>query len=104
MDCTLLGGTSTDFNVMTRRGTRRAGVQVLHESASLPATDQGLLLAVRGSWQVHGPAHADTRTDSRTDAVTLAEGEGVWWHGTPHAWHLQPADSGAQLLWVPLAG
>lgn len=104
VDCTMLGSTSTDFNVMTRRGTRRAGVQVLHAPASLPATPQGLLLAVRGTWQVHDPADADTCTHSRTDALALAEGEGMWWHGTSHAWHLQPADSGARLLWVPLAG
>jgi environmental stress-induced protein Ves len=56
VDCTLLGGTSTDFNVMTRRGTLCADVQALHAPASLPATPQGLLLAVRGTWQVHSSA------------------------------------------------
>jgi environmental stress-induced protein Ves len=42
VDCTLLGGTSTDFNVMTRRGTLCADVQALHAPASLPATRSGL--------------------------------------------------------------
>lgn len=98
VDCTLLGGASTDFNVMTRRGTRRAGVQVLHASASLPATDQGLLLAVHGTWQVLGP----TPGSAAADALALAEGQGLWWHAAPHAWHIQPQSDGAQLLWVPL--
>lgn len=104
VDCTLLGGTSTDFNVMTRRGTLCADVQALHAPASLPATDQGLLLAVRGSWQVHGSAVAPSSGSGSADARKLAEGQGLWWHGTPHTWHLEPADSGARLLWVSLAG
>lgn len=94
VNCTLLGGASTDFNVMTRRGTCHAGVQALHAPALLPATHQGLLLAVRGTWQVHNPA-----TD---DGMALDEGQGLWWHAVPHAWDIQPQSDGAQLLWVPL--
>ena len=37
MDCDLLGGTSTDFNLMTRRGRWRGAVQVLQNPAELPA-------------------------------------------------------------------
>ena len=98
VDCTLLGGTSTDFNVMTRRGTLCADVQALHAPAWLPATPQGLLLAVRGTWLVHSSASAP----ASADAMALAEGHGLWWHAMPHAWHIQPKSDGAQLLWVAL--
>jgi hypothetical protein len=71
-----------------------ADVQALHAPALLPATPQGLLLAVRGTWQVHSSASPDARA--------LAEGHGLWWHAMPHAWHIQPQSDGAQLLWVAL--
>lgn len=107
VDCTLLGGTSTDFNVMTRRGTLCADVQALHAPASLPATPQGLLLAVRGTWQAHGSApgaaSASASGSAAAHVVTLSEGQGLWWHAVPHAWHIQPQSEGAQLLWVSLA-
>lgn len=114
VDCTLLGGTSTDFNVMTRRGRLCADVQALHAPAWLPAAPQGLLLAVRGTWQVHSSDHASdfapasahasasAAAPAPADAMTLAEGHGLWWHAVPHAWHIQPHSDGAQLLWVTL--
>ena len=48
MDCELLGGTSTDFNVMTRRGTLQAQVHVLHTPCAIAPQDRGLLLVVLG--------------------------------------------------------
>ena len=98
VECSLLGGTSTDFNVMTRRGTLCADVQALHAPAWLPATPQGLLLAVRGNWQVHSSAPAP----ASASAMALPEGHGLWWHAAPHAWHIEPQSDGAQLLWVAL--
>ena len=50
LDCTLLGGESQDFNVMTRRSALRAEVAVLRAASALIATSRGLLLAARGRW------------------------------------------------------
>ena len=46
MDCDLLGGTSQDFNLMTRRSRWRGAVQVLRNQAVFPARPAGLLLVV----------------------------------------------------------
>lgn len=89
LDCALLGGTSTDFNVMTRRGALRAEVQVLRAATPLPAAARGLLLAWRGAWQLQGRA-----------AEALATGQGLWWNGAPHAWQATPQATGAALVWV----
>lgn len=58
LDCTLLGAASSDLNLMTRRGGGRAALKVLSRSALLDATPHGLLLSLRGSWQVRGEAPA----------------------------------------------
>jgi uncharacterized protein len=56
LDATLLGGPSTDFNVMTRRGRFRAEVTPYDGAARLPGGDAGLLLCSEGDWQVEDPA------------------------------------------------
>ena len=92
MDCELLGGTSTDFNVMTRRGTLQAQVHVLHTACAIAPQDRGLLLVVRGAWTLQGE-----------DGTTpCAAEQGVWWDGEPRAWQLTPAGDAAALLWVNL--
>lgn len=92
MDCELLGGTSTDFNVMTRRGTLQAHVHVLHTVCAIAPQDRGLLLVVRGAWTLQGE-----------DGTTQCTAEqGVWWDGEPRAWQLTPAGDVAALLWVNL--
>lgn len=69
LDCTLLGGTSTDFNVMTRRGQWTAQVEVCsveqarHVSCTSPA---GLCMVLQGSWQSE-------------DGAALQTGQGFWW-------------------------
>ena len=50
MDCDLLGGASSDFNLMTRRGRWRGAVRVLRSPALLPARPAGLLWALQGRW------------------------------------------------------
>ncbi|RYF77287.1 MAG: HutD family protein [Comamonadaceae bacterium] len=65
VDCTLLGGASSDFNVMTRRGLMRTELRVLRGAAELAAAPHGLLLAWRGDWQVNGEP--------------LTQGQGLWW-------------------------
>ena len=78
IDCRLLGGASSDFNVMTRRGLWRAEVQVLAAATAVEAAPHGLLLAQRGSW----------RLDDQQPACR--EGQGLYWTDTPQAWQLEP--------------
>ena len=88
IDCTLLGGPSSDFNVMTRRGQWRAELRVLDEASAIEAAPHGVLLALRGSWRLGRelpPCH---------------EGEGLYWTDAPQAWQLEPATAGAQLALV----
>lgn len=66
LGCTLLGGASTDFNVMTRRDRWRAEVAVHAQGVRLAGSPHGLLLAVSGRW----------RTGT---AAPLAAGQGMWW-------------------------
>jgi environmental stress-induced protein Ves len=76
--CTLLGGPSRDFNVMTRRGEWHADVQVLSSSVSTQAAPHGMLLAVHGSWQL-GAGHDP-----------LQAGEGLVWTDESASWHIAP--------------
>ena len=92
LDCALLGGTSTDFNVMTRRGAVRADVQVLKTATDLPAANQGLLLALQGGWLLCGEQAKEE----------IATGHGLWWEGPPMAWRAEPLESSALLVWVRL--
>ena len=86
IDCTLLGGASSDFNVMTRRGRLRAELRVLHGAADLPAAPHGLLLAWRGGWRAAGQP--------------LAQGQGLWWADAAMPWRLDPDAADAALLAV----
>jgi environmental stress-induced protein Ves len=85
----LLNGDCHDFNVMTRRGVCQAELRVLrrHETG-LPAP-AGLLMAMRGTWQV--------QTDG-TDAASgqqhaLGAQTGLWWQGDTLAWSCRCTDS-----------
>jgi uncharacterized protein len=91
-DCTLLGGPSLDFNVMTRRSALRAEVTVLRAPTAIAPAPRGLLLAVRGHWQLH----ADGAEPG------CAAGQGLWWDAEPHGWHVTPQEDDAALLWVRL--
>lgn len=82
VDCTLLGGESTDFNVMTRRGVAAAAVQVHRAAALLESTPGGVLLALQGDW---------TLTDG-VETLDLRAGEGVWWADAARRWRVQPRD------------
>jgi environmental stress-induced protein Ves len=59
LDATLLGGPSSDFNVMTRRGRFRAEVTPYGGEARLPGGDAGLLLCSEGEWRIEGPMAAE---------------------------------------------
>ena len=86
LDCELLGGASTDFNVMSRRGRLRADVRVLHDRAGIATAAHGLLLALRGRWQLND--------------LDCEAGSGVWWDGEPSEWRAVPHDAEAALVAV----
>jgi hypothetical protein len=88
IDCTLLGGASSDFNVMTRRGQWRAEVQVLDHATPIEAAPHGVLLVLRGEWRLN---------DER-----CREGEGLHWADatTQQAWQAAPTRDDARLLAV----
>ncbi|MGJ7509156.1 HutD/Ves family protein [Variovorax sp. GT1P44] len=88
LDCELLGGTSTDFNVMSRRGRLRADVRVLRENGDIAPADRGLVLCLRGNWQLSG--------------IDCEPGSGFWWDGEPKAWRAASGDADAALVAVRL--
>ncbi len=92
LDCTLLGGPSLDFNVMTRRSALRAEVGVLRAPTVIAPAPSGLLLALRGHWQLHADEAAHD----------CAAGQGLWWDGEAHGWLARPLGDDPALLWVRL--
>lgn len=92
LDCDLLGGSSTDFNVMNRRGKLRAEVRVLRAAGDIAPAERGLLLALRGPWHLQSGA----------EAVRCEAGTGVWWDGTAQGWRVAPQSLDAALVVVRL--
>lgn len=68
VDCAMLGGTSTDFNLMLRRGVCKGTLQVLRNEP--PPAWAGLCMVLQGQWKVV-QAEAATRV--------LTAGQGAWW-------------------------
>ena len=66
LDCDLLGGTSNDFNVMTRRGQWAAKLDVLTSSATAGLSAAGLCMVLQGSWKT-------------ADGQALQPGQGLRW-------------------------
>lgn len=94
VDCTMLGGASTDFNLMLCHGVWKGALQVLR-SAPAPART-GLGMVLQGQWQA-------VRAQQAGRVLTV--GQGVWWMDTaPQG--LQPvAEPGSPepvLAWVAL--
>lgn len=87
----LLAGDCHDFNVMTRRSVCTTSLQVLRSACDWPATSQGLLMAVQGSWQLEGD-----------HAQTLLPQHGLWWSEACPAWRLQPQGDDPALLALTL--
>lgn len=87
IDARLLGGQSHDLNVMTRRSACRASLQVVRNAHPDWACRAGMLLAVRGCWQLQG-----------TNPQTLEPEQGLWWSGASMAWQLQPQNTEAAML------
>lgn len=68
VDCTMLGGISTDFNLMLRRGAWKGTLQVLRSEP--PPTGAGLCMVLQGRWQTVQAGQA---------ARVLTAGQGAWW-------------------------
>ncbi|WP_370682666.1 HutD family protein [Comamonas sp. GB3 AK4-5] len=82
LSCSLLGGPSTDFNVMTRRGLWSAQVQVVQQAQLLGVSPAGLVMVLQGQWR------------RASAAPPLLPGQGCWWSAS---------DAGSGLL-VPQSG
>ena len=84
----VLGGPTTDFNVMVRRGHWRAEVRPVDTASVVLRADATLLLGRRGAWTVQGAA--------------LAAGEVLLWREPVGSLRVQPEDVGTSLLCVSL--
>jgi len=80
VDCRMLGGVSTDFNLMLRRGQWQGHMQMLHDTGTVGATGAGLCMVLQGQWAVLG---GDA-------ARVLQAGQGLWWPDAMGARVLQP--------------
>ena len=85
ISASLLGGASSDFNVMTRRDSTSADVRIIRAVERLGASRAGVLFAAQGAWSVR----------SREATYSLAEGGGIWWEGESWTWDVVPDHVGA---------
>lgn len=96
VDCALLGGESTDFNVMVRRATARANVTVLRAAGDIASSRHGLLMATHGAWALQplsDPLHVP---------VPLKRHEGVWWADVAQRWRIEPLAPDSSMLFVTI--
>jgi environmental stress-induced protein Ves len=90
VEAELLGGATSDLNVMTRRGGWRAEVVSLQAAAALAPGDAALVLCCAGAWRV-GPSQD----------IALSTGQGLLWRAAAPSLHLQPdASQGEHRLLV----
>jgi environmental stress-induced protein Ves len=81
---TLLGGESTDFNVMTRRSRFRAELRVIRAPCTLKTAPRGAVHVAAGEWMLDG------------DDRAFRCGQGCWWDDTaPQELHVMPRDTRA---------
>ncbi|MFJ7499014.1 HutD family protein [Serratia grimesii] len=89
LNATLLGGSSQDFNIMTRRGRWAARVQRVTAATTLPVQHAGVLYVLQGSWLL-------------SDGVTFAVGDGGWWAAGEHSGSLTPLTEDSVILWADI--
>jgi environmental stress-induced protein Ves len=90
LGCELLGGASTDFNVMTRRGKVTADVSVRRAAGLVAPCPAGVVLAVGGAW----------RLDVDGVSTPVDNGAGAWWQAAMPGLRATPLDAGAALVVV----
>lgn len=83
---TLLGGSSRDFNIMTRRGQWAARVQRVTAPVALPTGHAGVVYVMHGDW------HCEQ---------ALRPGQGAWWENGAGG-ELAPLTAGAVALWADI--
>lgn len=83
IEASLIGGSSSDFNIMTRRATMHGDVRVVVGHDTLVASSAGLLLAARGTWDVRSMGDGPP-------ACSLSSNCGLWWDGESLAWEVVP--------------
>jgi uncharacterized protein len=88
----LLDGDCHDLNVMTRRGLCQAEVSVLRRHETLLPAPAGLVMAIRGTWQVQ----ADGTDAANSQKHTLGAKTGLWWRDDMLACQCQCVDSDQQ--------
>ena len=93
VQCTLLGGPSTDFNLMFDPACCTASLQVLAAAVALPASRGGVVLALRGGWEC-------AAGEGGGAATVLAQGEGLWWTGERPAFTVEPKGGDGRLAVV----
>lgn len=96
--CTLLGGESSDLNVMTRRGKYRSVTQVhgpgrSPEEVVLPSMHSGVLISLHGTWTATYAAGVHL----------LGAGQGLWWSAALATWILQSGDADALLVSIHIS-
>jgi environmental stress-induced protein Ves len=93
ISASLIGGASSDFNVMTRRGSATAEVRIVRAIEQLAASRAGVLFAARGTWSA--------RLGGAT--YSLPENGGAWWDDEFLASDLVPEREPAALIAVRIA-
>jgi environmental stress-induced protein Ves len=92
----LLGSGCHDLNVMSRRGVWQAHVSLVTAATLILPADAGMLLTLRGQWQVHA-----IETDAiGPEAYTLTAQSGLWWTDQSLAWQCHEKQADAALLAV----
>lgn len=89
LGATLLGGSSQDFNIMTRRGRWAADVQRVTKAIELPAPHAGVLYVLQGRWLL-------------ADGVTLTARQGGWWPAGEFSGTLAPLEEDSVILWADI--
>jgi hypothetical protein len=98
IDATLLGGASSDFNVMTRRSTTSATMEILESEGAVLPSRGGVLFAARGVWSAVPSDGGRYRAAQRFET-----GEGVWWDEEPHAWNAVPLTADSAMIAVRIS-
>lgn len=88
LNARLPDGPCRDFNVMTRRGRWRAELAIVRDAARFEPADAGLLLVVRGQWQL--------------GAARCGPMQGLLWTSRGDRIETRPLDTDATLLQLRL--
>ena len=92
LNATVIDGSCSDFNVMTRRGAWHAEVSLACGAREIAAADVALLLGVAGRWQV------DAAAADRDAAWELGPDEALLWRAGCSALRTRPLESPAGAL------